>query len=251
MGSDAGVVNVFAKPYQVWSKRDSTLEEASDLVKNKGLSVIEALQVNDKLIEEVSTHTEAAIRMLRERADNGLEFHIDRALDTSAEYRGLRNLMPQGVPDGLSAYQGEFSEQDWAIADEAIKAHGVEAADGQCLFHGGHWAVDSPTITTSRPFSTSFCPQVALRNAEWNGKAYDAGRVDLMVVCVKQPKTKAYVYSREGNHGNEKEVVFASGARLTRVRETHITDMPVRKVTSGFQQEKKVVPAYLIEVEIS
>ncbi len=119
------------------------------------------------------------------------------------------------------------------------------------LFHGGHWASDNPTITTSRPFSTSFCPQVALRNAEWKGKAYDAGRVDLMVVCVTQPKTKAYAYSREGNHGNEKEVVFASGATLTRVRETYIADIPVSKVTSGIQTEEKVVPAYVVEVEIS
>ncbi|CFL01736.1 hypothetical protein [Burkholderia pseudomallei] len=119
------------------------------------------------------------------------------------------------------------------------------------MFHGGHWASDSPTLTTSRPFSTSFCPQVALRNAEWKGKAYDAGRVDLMVVRVTQPKTKAYAYSREGNHGNEKEVVFASGAQLTRVRETHIADIPVSKVTSGIQTEEKVVPAYVVEVEIS
>lgn len=251
MGRKTGVVNVFATPYEDWSKRDTTTEEALDLINSQGLSMIEALQVNDKLIEVVSTHSEAAARMLRQRADNGLEGHIDRALDASAEYRALRELMPLDMPEALSSYQGEFSEHDWAMADEAIKAHGVEIAEGQFLFHGGHWASDNPTITTSRPFSTSFCPQVALRNAEWKGKAYDAGRVDLMVVCVTQPKTKAYAYSREGNHGNEKEVVFASGATLTRVREIYIADIPVSKVTSGIQTEEKVVPAYVVEVEIS
>ncbi len=86
---------------------------------------------------------------------------------------------------------------------------------------------------------------------EWKGKAYDAGRLDLMVVRVTQPKSKAYAYSREGNHGNEKEVVFASGAQLTRARETHIADIPASKVTSGFRRQEKVVPAYLVEVEIS
>jgi hypothetical protein len=251
MGSKAGVVNVFATPYEDWSKRRTTPEEALDLVKNKGLSFIEALQVNDKLIEVVSTHIQAATRMLRQRADNGLEGHIDRALDASAEYRALRDLMPQDVPEALSSYQGEFSGHNWAMADEAIKAHGTEIAEGQFLFHGGHWASDNPTLTTSRPFSTSFCPQVALRNAEWQGKAYDAGRLDLMVVCVTQPKTKAYAYSRDGDHGNEKEVVFASGAELTRVRETHIADIPVSKATSGIQTEETVVPAYVVEVEIS
>jgi hypothetical protein len=251
MRRKASVVNVFATPYEKWSTRKTTIEEALTLSKNRGLSLIEALEVKDKLIEVVSTHTEAAARMLRKRADNGLEGHIERALDASAEYRDLRDLMPQDVPEALGSYQGEFSENDWSIADTAIKAHGVEMAEGQFLFHGGHWARDSPTFITSRPFSTSFCPQVALRNAEWKGKAYDAGRVDLMVVRVTQPKTKAYVYSREGNHGNEKEVVFSTGAQLTRVREKHIADIPVSKVTFGIQMEEKVVPAYLVEVEIS
>lgn len=251
MGAKVGVVNVFATPYEDWSKRDTTIEEALDLINNKGLSMIEAMQVNDELIEVVSTHTEAATRMLRQRADNGLEFHIDRALDANAEYRALRDSMPMDVPEPLALYQGEFSEDGLEMADEAIKIHGAEIAEGQFLFHGGHWASDSQTLTTSRPFSTSFCPQVALRNAEWKGKAYDAGRVDLMVVCVTRPKTKAYAYSREGSHGNEKEIVFASGAQLTRVRETYIADIPVSKVTSGLQMVEKVVPAYMIEVEIS
>lgn len=251
MGKKAAVVNVFDTPYEVWTRRKTTIEEAIDLHKNNGLSMIEALEVRDKLIEVVSTHIGAATRMLRERADNGLEFHIDNALDRSAEYRDLRDLMPPNVPEALSSYQSEFSEDGLALADEAIKSHGVEIAEGQFLFHGGYWASNSPTLTTSRPFSTSFCPQVALRNAEWKGKAYDAGRLDLMVVYVTQPETKAYVYSQEGNHGNEKEVVFASGAKLTRVRETHIADLRVSKVTTGLRQEYKVVPAYLVEVEIS
>jgi len=251
MGGNAVVVNVFATPYEVWTRRKTTTEEALDLHKSNGLSLIEAFEVKDKLIDVVSTHTDAATRMLREGADNGLECHIDDALDTSAEYRSLRDLMPPDVPEALNSYQGEFSEDSLALADAAIKAHGVEIAEGQFLFHGGHWPSDSSTFKTSRPFSTSFCPQVALRNAEWKGKAYDAGRVDLMVVRVTQPKTKAYAYSREGNHGNEKEVVFASGAQLTRVRETHIADVAAYRMTSDLQEKKKVVPAYLVEIEIS
>lgn len=251
MVKKAGVVNVFATPYEDWSTRDATLAEVEDLVKHKGLSLIEALTVNDKLLEVVSTPFEAAARMLRERADNGLESHIDSALDQSAEYRDLRASMPQEQPEALSAYQSEYLDHDQAMADEAIKAHGIEMAEGQFLFHGGHWASDSSTLTMSKPLSTSFCPQVALRNAECRGKAYDAGRVDLIVVRVTQPKAKAYVYGREGNHGNEKEVVFASGAQLTFVGETRIAEMPVSKVNSDLQTEQRVVPAYLVEVEIS
>lgn len=250
MARTVGVVDVFATPYEKWSDRDTSPQEAVELVK-QGVKPILALKVRDKLLEKVSTHVEAAERMLRVHADNGLEGHIDRALDASTEYSDLRNLMPKQVPQALDEYQGAFSGHDEALADLAIKAFGVEIAEGQVLFHGGKWASESSSFTTSRPFSTSFCPQVALRNAEWRGKAYDAGRVELMVVRVAQPKTKAYAYGREGNHGNEKEVVFASGAQLTRVRETHVRDYPVAKVDGSLRTQKKVVPAYVVEVEIS
>lgn len=251
MRKKTAVVNVFAIPYEFWTTRTTTIEEALDLHRNNGLSLPEALNVKDKLIEVVSTHAEAASYMLRKRADNGLEFHVDRALNVSPEYRSLRDLMPIDVPEALRSYQSEFTEDGLALADDAIRTHGVEMAEGQFLFHGGHWGSDSLTLTTSRPFSTSFCPQVALRNAEWKGKAYDAGRVDLMVVRVTRPETKAYIYSREGDHGNEKEIVFASGAYLTRVRETYIAEFPVVRVNRRLEQERKFVPAYLVEVEIS
>lgn len=251
MVKKAKVVNVFAKQYVEWSKRNTTTEEALDLMNTKGCSLLEALEVNVKIIEVISTHAEAASRMLRKSVDNCLESHIDMALNLSAEYRALRDLMPQDVPEALDLYQRTFTEPTWAAADEAIKAHGVEMAEGQCMFHGGLWPSDLATFTTSRPLSTSFCPQVALRNADWRGKAYDAGRVDLMLIRVTQPKTKAYVYSLEGPHGNEKEVVFASGAELTRIRETYITDTTVRKVAPNTAMLKKVVPTYVIEAEIS
>lgn len=148
-------------------------------------------------------------------------------------------------------YQAIFPHHDAALADAALNAVGVEVAEGQLLFHGGAWDSDASTLTTSRPFSTTFCPQVALRNAEWRGKAYDADRVNVMVVRVAKSKTKAYAYSRQGPHGNEKEVVFASGAQLMLVSETHVKGLLVTKIGANLQELKKIVPAYVVEVEIS
>ncbi len=245
-----GTIDVFAVPFEDWSIRDTTLEEATKLVKSGGLSLVEALHTKDKLRAVVSTHVEAADYMLRKRADNALENHVERALDGSVEYRDLLALMPAQTPSALESYQEEFPEHDAGKADEAINAHGVKLAVGQMLFHGGKWPAGKEGLVSTRPFSTSFCPQVALRNAEWRAKAYDANRVDLMVVRVGESATKAFAYRREGNHGNEKEVVFASGANLTRVRETHIVDLTVSKVDEGLRRHEKVVPAYLVEVQI-
>lgn len=250
-GSKVGVVNVFDLPFEDWSIRDSTTEEMAELLNHGGVTLAEALHIKDKLLDVVSNHTEAAAHMLRKRWNNALENHVERSLDESVEYRNLIALMPEHVPAALDAYQGSFSQHDPKLADQAIRAHGVLLAEGQVLFHGGYWPTNEQSFVTSRPFSTSFCPQVALRNAEWKGKAYDAGRVDLMVVRVNEPTTKAFVYRREGDHGNEKEVVFANGARLSRVRETRIADATVTKADSRYQSQQKVVPAYVIEVEVS
>lgn len=244
-------IDVFATPYEVWTTRDATADEIRDQVRNLGHLSAEAFHVKDRRIAVIATPIDAARYMLQAQADNRLAFHIDNALRQCPAYHALQALMPAVVPAALDAYQGTFAEAEFAAADEAIHAYGVTLADGQFLFHGGRWPSDRSTFTTSRPLSTSFCPQVALRNAEWNGKAYGAGRVDLIVLRVTQPRSKAYAFGRDGEHGHEKEVVFASGAQLTRVRETHIGEMNSSIWTPNLRQETKVLPAYLIEVEIS
>lgn len=251
MAKQAPVVNVFSKPYEVWSRRKTSFEEAKSISANQEIAFVEALNVKDKLLEVVSTHAGAAAYMLRTRVDNGLGFFIDDALTASAEYQQLRALMPLNDPEALSSYQGTFDDEGFAEADSAINQYGISLSEGQTLFHGGLWLHRSDWFKTQRPFSTSFCPQVALRNGEWRGKAFDAGRVDLMVVHVVQPKTKAFAYSRQGDHGNEKEVVFASGAELRRVSETHVADIKAYNMTERLQRIEKTIPAYMLEIEIS
>ena len=84
MNQIARVVNVFSTPYEAWSYRQSTDEEALSLCQ-KGYSLAESFTTKDKLLEEVSNHVQAAARMLREGADNALERHIDKALSASSE----------------------------------------------------------------------------------------------------------------------------------------------------------------------
>ncbi|NDK77653.1 hypothetical protein GYA97_24805 [Escherichia coli] len=66
----------------------------------------------------------------------------------------------------------------------------------------------------SDPFATTFCPQVAMREAEHSGKAYKQGYIDLMVITVIDPQVKAFVFDMdEPEKGNELEVLFAAGPR--------------------------------------
>ncbi|WP_415578118.1 hypothetical protein [Gluconobacter japonicus] len=248
----SGIVDVFLRSYEQWSYRDATNKELSSRLK-AGRPLIEAMHVKDSREVSVSTSFEAASYILRTGSDNGLKNHIDQALAQSAEYAALRRRMPQPDPHALIAYQNRFTEDDMAAADIAIEQYGITLADGQILFHGGFWKNPPDTIlTTSRPFSTSFCPQVALRNAEWKAKAYHAGEINLMVVRVHRPQTKAYILRLDGEKGNEKEVVFASGAKLALMNKTFICQTRVYgEWSSNGGSPSKDVPAFVLEVNIS
>ncbi|MCI3206433.1 hypothetical protein DBA20_15850 [Pandoraea capi] len=78
-------MNVFATPYEVWTRRKTTLKEAVDLHKNHGLSMIEALEVKDKLRYKISMRVAERVRTLlqtktgRKTRDSRGETEVDVA----------------------------------------------------------------------------------------------------------------------------------------------------------------------------
>ena len=166
-------------------------------------------------------------------ADNALEHHINNALNSSANFKIWRQTMSRRTPIQLTNYQRKYIFDNSVVQE--INEIDCILSDGQFLFHGGCWMGENfigAEYITSLPFSTSFCPQVALRNAEWGGKAYDAGVIDLLVLKVTQPYTRVFSYKIKGtDKGNEKEVLFSSGAKLKLIRsETIRCDYKVCKV---------------------
>jgi len=242
------VINVFSMPFEVWSYRKASQQEMMDHFKNQGFI---SDQIKDRLVRRIGSAFEAADHMIRTKVDNVLEGFIDRALADNFVFNVLRQQMPSPTPAALSDYQSSYPDYDLFAVDTAINRFGALLADGQYLLHGGCWFSDGDSFTTDRPLSTTFCPQIALRSAEWRGKAYEANRVELMVIRITQPRTKAYLFGPEGDLKHEKEVVFASGAHLKRLHTHFIMNTSAYKVTNGLQIVKKEVPAYLTEVELS
>jgi len=158
--------------------------------------------------------------------------------------------MPPKTPASLSDFQQNYPNYVASKVDAEINEIWYTPSHGQFLFHGGVWPNNSAnTLVLSGPFSTSFCPQVALRNAEWKGKAYDDGQIDIFVLRVANPQTNVFAFRRKGTKmGNEKEVLFSSGAKLVLHNRTLIrNDYQVAKAHHSTKQ----VPVYVIEVEIS
>jgi hypothetical protein len=156
--------------------------------------------------------------------------------------------MPSATPPAIATYQKKLAEANLPFVSIEIDQFGDLLSPGQCLFHGGLWP-GGTTFKTIRPLSTTFCPQVALSNALWNGKAYNSGRIDLFVLRATNPTTKVFVFKQKGtNLGHEKEVLFAGGAQLTLVLDTPIqANFPVSKPNAP----KKMVPVHVLEIEIS
>lgn len=234
------LVDTFEPPYELWETRTATLEE---MIANGGPGDI---KVN--MVARISDAREAAEYIANVALDNRFGNHIQTALSNSQAYKAWLSAMPSRTPAELSRYQKDFPRSDLSAASQEIDQNGSTLSPGQCLFHGGLWP-GGRCLITQRPLSTSLCPQVALRNAEHNAKAYDAGRLDLFVLRANNPKTKAFVFKRKGtNLGHESEVLLASGAILTLKAETLIR---CTYLAAKVDHPKKEIPIYVLEVEVS
>ena len=241
------LINVFSEIYEAWHTRNPTLDEMLQHQRETGRMLH---FVNESLIAKVADSLDAGKYICHVGADNGLGNFINSALDESLQFREWKRAMPSKTPQALSKYQKEFPNYDPKSVDFEINQISHCLSEGQTLFHGGIWPGGICTqYKTTLPFSTSFCPQVALRNAEHRGKAYDSSRIDLLVLRATSPKTNVFCFKRSGtNLGHENEVLFASGACLS-LRNTHL----IRNDYSAcnMQMATKKIEIYVIEVDVS
>ncbi|MBE3753060.1 hypothetical protein HJ186_23475 [Vibrio parahaemolyticus] len=210
------------------------------------LKIIDVFSTN---YNSISSHYQAAEHMANKLCDNRLEDHIDTYLSESPVFKEWRDAMPSKTPACLSDFQNKYPNYDQISVDAEINVIGCKLSTGQHLFHGGFWCSSNTSRVLTEPFSTSFCPQIALRNAEFNGKAYDAGEINLFVLKVVEPTTNVFIFRQKNtSKGHEKEVLFSSGATLTLHKKTLIhSNYPVGK----WNFPAKKIPVHVIEVDIS
>lgn len=234
------LVDIYSPALTLWETRESTLEES--------LRHGRPYRVQTRLRATISSSMDAAVYIANEGTDQTLRNYINDKLSASDEYKAWRQAMPSATPRNIADYQKSLSTCDLNAVSREIEAIGQILPHGQCLFHAGVSAWPS-LLVTSRPLSTSFCPDVALRNAEHKGKAYHGGRIDLFVLEAHNPKTTVFVFRRGGtNLGHENEVLFASGAQVKITASNLIrNDYPVS--LDGINM--KLVPIYVHTALIS
>ena len=238
------LINLFVNPYEVWTYRLISIEEIESGMFTGGPA---DLHIKDKLVATITTPVEAARYIASVGADNGLGNFINSTLDATLERSVWRKNMPSRTPKEFSDYQQKYPHCDFDAVNTKVNEYGQSLPIGQILFHGGVWP-DCNYFITIRPLSTTFCPQVALRNAEHKGKAYDAKRLDLFVLKVCSNNVKAFVYKRHGtNLGHENEVLIAGGVRLNlRSRQLIRNDYTLGR----YGMPTIPCPIYVLEVDL-
>lgn len=241
-------VNVFESPYEKWAEEiagDTEIEKSI----SAGVPLSDAFYTKGPLLARVQNYREAASYALLNPADIALDNHVFDALKSNASFDDLLRSMPSRTPMALNEYSNRYPPTDLAAVDEAISTHGICLAEGQELFHGGYWDINLDELfVTDRPLSTTFSPLVALRNAEYRGKAYSSPELHLLVLRVTNARTPAFVFNRRGKQKIEKEIVFRSGAQIRLVSKEPICRYTVS--TSECMHNIKV-NAYVLRVDIS
>lgn len=243
------IINTFQEPYIVFHEREPTLEEQLEKINTGNFHPLDTIKIGIKA--EIFTPVDAAKYMAEVVVDNRLERFIDNILHSTKECKVWQNLMPTITPEPLIHYKQSYPKFDTVAVDNCINEIEVLPPVGQHLFRGGFWPDGLSIVITDQPLSTSFCPQVALRNAEWKGKAYDEGKIDLFVIRVVDPKTHIFFYNLNEELGNEKEVLFASGAQLKLVSRNFVCMHEVVKANRDYSISKKSVPIHILEIDIS
>lgn len=242
-------VEPFAKEYDVLLERDLTEKE----MKNEGNWNPWAKKIA-RVDKTIRSPLDAAQFLGANKLEKRLDRFVQHFLNDCPEYKSWLELMPVPVPDELVEYQDNYVGCDLTSIDCLVKKYGATPPDGQYLFHGGVWPRDKYDkrvleMITTRVLSTSLCPKVALDNADWRGKSWDAGRLDLIVIHVKSPVTPAFIFDKElEGHGHELEVLFASGAKLHFIDETLLcSDWEAYKNDHNI----KNISTYLINAELN
>lgn len=244
------LLNIFERPFEKWeNKRDITYEEAREYCPENPMSAV-LYGIPQKKTYTIVSHFDYASYMASIKADNEVENFVDNYLDNSSIFKEWRTCMPIQTPKALSDYQRKYPNYNQEMVDNEINKINCVLSEGQTLIHAGLWHCPNNECITDRPLSTTFCAQVALRNAEHKNKAFRNGRIDIMVLTVKNPKTCVFVFRQKGtDKGHEKEVLFGSGAKLRKISEKLVSNYTL---CEGLDKSScKNIPIYVLEVEIS
>ncbi|MBQ4836792.1 hypothetical protein [Pseudoalteromonas luteoviolacea] len=239
------LINVFEQPYEFCKYTELSSEEMDRYFEEHN----EIKTVRKEFLYEIKTHFDAAKHIADKLCDSHLESHIDRHLQSDSKFKKLLNKMPK-LTEQIKLHKTGYNSCNESQLIKEMSSLCYSLSDGQVLFHGGHLLKNGQEeVILDRPLSTSFCPQIALRNAQWRNKAGEAGVLELYILTLRDSNTNVFVFdpnNQDDEKRHEKEVLFQRGLSLklkSRIKvKDHEFSMPGKKIR---------YPINLVELEAS
>lgn len=200
-------IDLFTNPYHIYSYREPTDKEIMD---NPQLLYGEG--VKDKIIKTLSTSKDVVKHIVEKMGDNKYENYLLDKLAEDEKFEQWDPLKDFSKGCELDLYQNARSCNFPKLNDE-IKSYDCFLEKGQRVFRGCFGDISQKNIIESTPISTTLFPTVAYNEIIRNIKK-DEDRI-IFDLVVDNSKTNVFYYgSNTGFHSNEKEVLFAFGARI-------------------------------------
>ncbi|EIP0122539.1 DUF4885 domain-containing protein [Vibrio sp. B513a] len=166
----------------------------------------------------ISNHKDFLLHTIKNYSRSGIVFRFREALPKSSSFQKIKQLTPKlkDVPE-VNKYRNTPENASLSDVDSEVFEYGFPVESGQVLYHGGSQEISSKLITT-RPLSTTYCPEVALWHADndYRSKGKDNPKPVVWILEIAPCCNKKAVVFRKGgsNMENEYEVLFGSGLEI-------------------------------------
>lgn len=248
------IISPFGTAFNIYKERELTKEEEQKAINDGSFELFMTKKIGiDKIIK---SPMDAAEFVGADQHENRLNNYVDNFLTKNTEYARWLSFMPQPTPSEMIKYQQSYLQCNPLVVNDIVIESGIYLPINQTLFRGGMWPKDDNgnnllEYTTEKILSTSFCPLVALNNADWMGKSWDNERLDLIVITNKSTNTKSFVFDKDAESGHELEVLLAAGAQLKFIEERIVTNTrEVYKSNNVYECIPKTIPVFIISAII-
>lgn len=218
------IIDLFDKPYQSQSERQISVNEQylqqmrdyrskkrngekCDVPDRSKISPITIPATYITGMEEIVKH------LVLQKRD------LQAQLNDNSTYQQWISSMPTNTNNLLTYKALKVREKRELLYSQINQEINYILTENQILFHAGILLPSTDPLTLNYPLSTSLCPATALavakNNAINNPQLLKHGQIDFLILKVKNPATKVFVY----NAPLEPEVLFASGATLKKIKD--------------------------------
>lgn len=227
-------MDLFKYPYEVPIYREATDEE---LIDNPKLFFQDCGKIQDGVERTLSTSKDVIKYIVEKNGDNEYENCLDDLLKSFPEYKKWESAFNLSPDSELYAYQNERTS-NYDKLDEEIRKHNFYLNDGQRVFRGAFGDIRQKKYSFSTPISTTLYSVVAYSEIIRN-VSKDEDRIIFDLIANNSTTNVFYYGSNTGAHSNEKEVLFASGAKIQIIGDyekigeidTHLGKRPLYYVT--------------------